>query len=69
MRLVAVARGAASPRASARDEVVAISRPRHDEGAYSMLGMVAVGVDRPLGRLWVDLCRLDALGILASLRG
>ena len=40
MELVAVPRGAASPRVSARDEVIAIFGPRIDEGASLVLGMV-----------------------------
>jgi hypothetical protein len=46
--LVAVARGVASPRASARDEVAVIFGSQADEGASSVFGMVAAGANRPL---------------------
>ena len=64
--LVTIAWGAASPRASSHDEVIVISRQRADEDVSSMLGMVAARTDQPLGRLWVNLCRPDILGGLAS---
>ena len=51
MDLVVVARGTVSPQALVHGEVVAISRPRADEGVSSVLGMVAAGTDRPLGWL------------------
>jgi hypothetical protein len=56
VKLAIAAQGAMSPRVSARGEVIAISVLRADEDASSVLGMVAAGVGRLLGQLWVDIC-------------
>ena len=45
--------GCGKPQASARDEVVVVSRARADESASLVLGSVAAGADQPLRRLWV----------------
>jgi hypothetical protein len=58
-----------SPQASTHDEVIAIYRPSADEEVSLVLGMVAAGMGRPLGWLWIDLSWLDILGGLASPRG
>jgi hypothetical protein len=47
--LVTITRGAVSPRSPVHGEVVAVSGPRIDEGASSVLGMVEASAYRPLG--------------------
>jgi hypothetical protein len=49
MGLVTIARGAVSPRPPVHGEVVAVSGPRTDEGASSVLGTVEASAYRPLG--------------------
>ena len=51
-RLVVIARGTVSPRASARDEVVAVFGPRVDVGGSLPLGVVVAGADHLPGLPW-----------------
>jgi hypothetical protein len=60
------AQGATSPSVSAHDEATAISEPRADEDASSVLGMVVAGAGRPPRLPWAGPCWLDVLGGLVS---
>jgi hypothetical protein len=66
VRLAGVARIEANPRALACGGVVVVLGPRAGEGTSLSLGAVIAGTDRPLERPWVDPCRLNVLGGLAS---